>query len=181
MERLKVKEKEYDLDCLHFPIDAVRQRLQQANVSEDVGPTAAVYCSAILQFLTSKVINEAVKVLETSEDERSPSPNKLKNTHIDRKRQRSDHDQSCSDTNSISNKPPHKKRRICPKDITRALQTDPSLREWADLIQIPCSSKTSNTDIITTQKRNKTDILNNNNNCLDGVIIAFEGNFNISE
>ena len=39
-------------------MEDVRERLQNANVSEKVGATAAVYCSAILQFLTSKVITE---------------------------------------------------------------------------------------------------------------------------
>ena len=36
---------------LQFPIDAVHQRLRDAHKSEQVVPDAAVYCSAILQFL----------------------------------------------------------------------------------------------------------------------------------
>lgn len=54
----------------------MHQRLKDANINiiDKVGPKAAVYCSAILQYLTSKVITEAVKVIESS-DERSPNNN----------------------------------------------------------------------------------------------------------
>ena len=55
----------------------MHQRLKNANMNviDEVGPKAAVYCSAILQYLTSKVITEAVKVIESSDDQ-SPNHNK---------------------------------------------------------------------------------------------------------
>lgn len=153
-------ESKNEIDHLHFPIDAVHERLIEANVSDDVGPQAAVYCSAILQFLTSKVLQSAVKVVQMTDDQNPTKSN--------RKRQRNEMDQA-NDADT-SNQPPQKKRRICPKDITRALQTDPSLKEWADLIQIPYSNKSTTNTF-------KSSI----NDCLNGVVIAFEANFDISE
>ena len=60
------------LVSIQFPIDAVHERLIEANVSDAVGPQAAVYCSAILQFLTSKVLQSAVKCVQMTE-EQNPS------------------------------------------------------------------------------------------------------------
>ena len=97
------------------------------------------------------------------------------NTQSKRKRARSEgetEDNENDDNNSIE--PPQKKRRICPKDITRALQTDSSLKEFAHLIQLPNTPRTTN-------NKQKSSIMDMSNlNCLDGVVISFEGNFEIS-
>ena len=166
--------------------------------SNDVGPSAAVYCSAILQlsaiycpsrtiqyvststlfifavltrFVTSKVLSAAVDGHCGAEEN-------------GRKRRRDETDgNSDNDDGNASWKPPSKKRRINPSDIARALQTDPLLKEWSSMMGTFGMSRSQNLDdaAIGPESLLESEIdAKSSPNPLDGVIIALESNLDIS-
>lgn len=140
----------------------MHKRLVNAHLKPklNIQTNAAVYCSSILQFLTSKVIMQAVQAIINGENEEE--------LQINCKRNRNEFEREEKFVNiASSTNQAFKRRRICTKDIFSALKTLPSLKQWSNDIK---------QDSLPLQNGNNTE-LKQVMNGLKGMVIALEGNF----
>ena len=134
---------------LQFPVNEMRNILKEQDGFSKIEADGASFLCGVLQFMTNKVLTTAIK--------------SLNDDHVIFNQRKRDNNEIINSNENIE--PKLKKRKLCPKDITKALKTDKELNEWAKLIQIPLN--------------NDEDI--NDKDPLNRKIIAFDGDYGVGK